>query len=241
MTFKQLILATAAIAAPATLMSAAPAQAQVAGIASANPVVAMGNSKAFTTVNQQIETMFKSNLDQAEAKERSRQQLLVQLDKNGDKNVDQSELDAAAAAKNPALAQIDQLENDIATLTEPASRAQAYAIEQMVKSYNVALKKVVTDKKISVVLAPTAFIFAPDSADVTTAITAEMDKTAPSPVTAPPSNWQPTRELLGLQQQLSQYQQIIRAIAAQQQSTKGAAAPAAPAGAKPPQPQPQGR
>lgn len=233
MTFNKMLIATA-LAAPAVAL-AAPAQAQVSGIASANPIVAMGNSKAFTAANQQIQTMFKSNLDQADAKEKARQTALAQLDKNGDKNVDQAELDQAEAAKSPALAQAAAAEREIATLTEPAVRAQAYSIERMLQGYDAALRKVVTDKKVSVVLSPESFVFAPPAVDITTAITTEMDKAAPAAVTAPPSGWNPSRQTLAIQQQLQQFEQYKLIRAAQQQQAQrqpGAAAPAP--GARPP-------
>jgi Skp family chaperone for outer membrane proteins len=235
---KKMLLAAAA--AVPVLAFAAPAQAQVSGIASANPVVAMGNSKAFSAANQQIATMYKSNLDQADAKEKSRQALLVQLDKNGDKNLDQAELDAAIAAKSPLLTQAETAEREIATLSEPAVRAQAYSIENMLKGYDTALRKVVTDKRISVVLSPESFVFAPPTVDVTDAITAEMDKTPAGAVTAPPSGWNPSRQTVALMQQLQQFQQyqVARAYAAQQRAA--AANPAAgqqrPAGTPAPAP-----
>ncbi|MCW3838001.1 OmpH family outer membrane protein [Sphingomonas canadensis] len=229
----------AAAAAPAAIAAAAPAQAQVAGIAQADPVVAIGNSKAYTTLVQSVETMFKSNLDQAKAKEAARQALLAPLDKNGDGTLDENEQNAAIAAKNPAVTQANALDAEIGTLTDPVARAQAYGVQQLYKGYETALKKVVTDKKINVVLSPSAFIYAPDSSDITATITAEIDKQPAIPVTAPPSNWQPSRDLINMQQQLVQYRQILRALAERARAANpapGAPAPAAPAALKPQQP-----
>ena len=62
-TFKTLLLA-AAVLAPAAIV--APAQAQVSGIAVADPQGAIAGSKAWTTARGQIETTYKAQLDQAE-------------------------------------------------------------------------------------------------------------------------------------------------------------------------------
>lgn len=234
------LLAATALAAPAMLAFTAPAQAQVAGIATVNPVVSIGNSKAWAGINQQIQAMFKANLDQAANKDRQMQPLLAQLDKNNDKVVDDDEKAAAAAAKSPALTQAGQLEREIATLEEPASRAQAYGVEQLLKTYNTTLRKVISDKKINIVLTPASVIYAPNAIDITEAVTAELDKSPVAQLTVPPTNWNPSRDVVGVQQQLGQYGQILRALAAQQQAQQRAAAPQgtapAPAAPKPQQP-----
>ena len=64
------------------------AQAQVNGIATANPIIAIAGAKALQSANQQIQTTYKSYMDQIQAKLEQRQTLLLQLDKNKDKNVD---------------------------------------------------------------------------------------------------------------------------------------------------------
>ena len=82
------------------------------------------------------------------------------------------------------------------------------------------------------------FMYAPDSADISDAITAELDKSVPTVSIQPPADWQPARETLAMQQQLAQIEQMraYQAAAQQQQQQRGAGAapaPAAPAGAKP--------
>ena len=234
-------LAIGSLIVPAALAGAVSANAQVAGLATANPTFAIGGTKAFQAANAQIETQFKTNLDQIRAKEASRQQLLAQLDKNGDKQVSDDELQAAQTAKSPVLGQLDQLDKDIANLTGPAARAQAYAIEMITQRYEEAQTAVVNAKKINVILSPDAVMYAPDAINVTPAITAELDRIAPTVSTAAPANWQPTRQTVALQQQLQQLAQLRAQYARQQGAAAPAGAPAA-AGAKPAtKPQPQGR
>lgn len=239
---KKRILA-ALLAAPAALVVAAPAHAQVNGIATASPVRVIDSSKAFTAAQQQIQTTYKAAFDQINARRQAAQKeaepLLAQLDTNKDKKVDDSELKAAQAAKNPVLDKIAAIQNaantDVQKLSNPAARAELFAIESILRQYEPAQLRVVTARKISVVLSPEVFMYAPDSADISDAITAELDKSVPTVSIQPPADWQPARETLAMQQQLAQIEQIrAYQAAAQQQRAAGAApAPAAPAGAKP--------
>lgn len=240
---KKRILA-ALLAAPAALVVAAPAHAQVNGIATASPVRVIDASKAFTAAQQQIQTTYKAAFDQINARRQAAQKeaepLLAQLDTNKDKKVDDAELKAAQAAKNPVLDKIAAIQNaantDVQKLSNPAARAELFAIESILRQYEPAQLRVVTARKISVVLSPEVFMYAPDSADISDAITAELDKSVPTVSIQPPADWQPARETLAMQQQLAQIEQIraYQAAAQQQQRGAGAApAPAAPAGAKP--------
>jgi len=240
------------LAAPAAFAFAAPVQAQVAGIAYANPTTVVGNSKAFAAANQQISTTYKTSFDQIlqrrQAMQKEVEPLLVQIDTNKDKQISDDELKAAQAAKNPALDKLaaarTAAETEINKLSNPASRAELFAIESILRKYEAAQLAVVTAKKISVVLSPEVFMYAPDSADISSAITAEIDKSTPSVSIAPPADWEPGRETLAIQQQLVQIAQV-RAYQqqAQQRPAGGAPAPAAapaaggkPAAAKPAEP-----
>lgn len=245
MIIKKRILA-ALLAAPAALAIAAPAHAQVNGIATASPVRVVDSSKAFAAAQQQIRTSFKTAFDQIDARRTAAQKeaepLLAQLDTNKDKKVDDAELNAAKAAKNPVLDKLAALQNaangDVGKLSTPVARAELFAIESILRQYDAAQMRVITARKIGVVLTPEAFMYAPESADISDAITAELDKAVPTVSIQPPAEWQPARETQALQQQLAQLEQIraYQAAAQQQQRPAGAApAPAAaPAGAKKP-------
>ncbi len=235
---KKRILA-ALLAAPAALAVAAPAHAQVSGsIATASPVRVVDSSKAFAAAQQQIQTTYKSAFEQINARRQAAQKeaepLLAQLDTNKDKKVDDAELKAAQAAKNPVLDKIAALQNtantDVQKLSLPAARAELFAIESILRQYDAAQLRVVTARKVGVVLSPEVFMYAPDSADISDAITAELDKTVPTVSIQPPADWQPARETQAMQQQLAQLEQIrAYQAAAQQQQRPAGAAPAAPA------------
>ncbi len=240
MTIDKRILA-ALLAAPAAIAFAAPASAQVQGIATASPVKVINNTKAFAAAQQQISTTYKSAFDQIQARRQAAQKeaepLLAQLDTNKDKQVSDDELRAAQAAKNPVLDRLKDIqtraETDVAKLTNPAARAELFAIESILRQYDAAQMRVITARKVAVVLSPEAFMYAPDSADISDAITAELDKTLPTVGIQAPADWQPARETLAIQQQLAQLAQVRAYQAAAQRQQQGAAPAPAAAGAKP--------
>ncbi|NIJ18548.1 Skp family chaperone for outer membrane proteins [Sphingomonas naasensis] len=243
MFIKKTIVA-ALLAAPAALAIATPAQAQSGGIAYANPTSVVASSKAFAAANQQISTTYKAAFDQMQqrraALETELKPLVAQLDTNKDGKVSEEEGRAAQTAKNPAIEKIrtaqTNAQTDLARLSNPAARAELFAIESVLRQYDAAQLKVVNARKINVVLSPEVFMYAPDSANISQAITAEIDKVAPTVSIQPPANWQPSRETLAIQQQIAQAAQIQayqQAAAAQQQ---GAAPAAGTAPAKPAEP-----
>ena len=229
----------------AALLSAAviavPASAQVAGIATADTAVAIARSKALGTAYQQIGTQYTAFAQQMQTKRTEINAINAQLDVNKDKNLDQAELDAAIKAKNPLLTQLDTKQKEINALQDPIIRAQLYAVEQIAMKYEPAQQTVITAKKISVILTPEAFVWAPDAVDVTTAITAELDKAVPSVGITPPADWRPSRQGAALYQSI---QQLFN-NAAQAQAAQAAAAqspqPGAPAAPRPATQQPDSR
>lgn len=221
----------------AALLSAAaiamPASAQVAGIATADTSVAIARSKALGTAYQQIGTQYAATAQQMQAKRTEINNLNAQLDTNKDKNLDQAEVDAAVKAKSPLLAQIDTKQKEINALQDPIIRAQLYSVEEIAKRYEAAQQAVITAKKINVILTPEAFVWAPDAVDVTTAITAELDRAVPSVGITPPADWRPSRQGAALYQSIQQLfnnaAQLQAAQAAAAQSPQpGQPVPAAP-------------
>lgn len=189
------------------------ATAQVSGIATANPTIAIAKTKAFSAAYSQIGTQFKSNFDQIDARNKTLNGLRAQLDTNNDKQVNQQELDAAVKANSPVLKSMETEETEIQKLQTPAIKAQMFAIENIFKDYTNAQQQVVSDKKIGVILSPDAFIYAPPQTDVTDAIAAVLDTRVPTVSTTPPADWQPQRNTVSLHQQI---QQLLMASARNQ-------------------------
>ena len=230
MNIRNTIAVTALLSAAAIAM---PASAQVAGIATADTSVAIARSKALGTAYQQIGTQYAAMAQQMQAKRTEINNLNAQLDTNKDKNLDQAEVDAAVKAKSPLLAQIDTKQKEINALQDPIIRAQLYSVEEIAKRYEAVQQAVITAKKINVILTPEAFVWAPDAVDVTTAITAELDRAVPSVGITPPADWRPSRQGAALYQSIQQLfnnaAQLQAAQAAAAQSPQpGQPAPAAP-------------
>lgn len=217
---------------------AGSAQAQVSGVAIADPEIVILTAKALDTANGTIATTYKAQLDQANTRAQALQTelngLYAPLDLNHDKQLSDSEINAAQAAKNPALAKIDAAQKaaqaDIGRLRGPAILAQAYAIEQISQKYSAAMKSVVDSKKISLLLSAGTVQFSTPAVDVTDDIKAELDRTVPTVSTTPPANYQPGQQTQQLLQAYLQQQQYAAAVRAQQ--ARGAA-PATPPGKTP--------
>lgn len=210
--FKTLLLA-AALVAPV----AAPVAAQAQTVAVANPEQAIGASRAWATARTQIETTYKAQLDQAEARRQAVGKELQPL---------VTAFNTARAAPNANQASLQQQATTIQTreqaaqaeiqrITLPAQRAQAYAIEQISAKLPDAVQAVVRARNVSMLVRPDAVLFAGPTADVTSAITTELDRLVPTVSVTPPANWQPGQ---------------------QQQGAPAAAAPAAAPAARPAQP-----
>lgn len=220
--FKTALTVLAVTAAPLAFGSVAGAQ--VSGIATVNPTIAIAKTKAFSAAYSQIGTQYKSYFDQIDVRNKTLNGLRAQLDTNNDKQLTQEELDAAVKAKSPVLKSIETEETEIQKLQTPAIKAQMFAVESIFKEYGNAQQQVVTSKKIGVILSPDAFIYAPAQADVTDAITAALDTRVPTVGTTPPADWQPQRNTVSLHQQL---QQLLVASARNQAAQQPQQPPAA--------------
>ena len=193
-TFKNLLLA-AALVAPATLVSA-PAVAQVGGIAVADPEAAVANSKAWATARTQIQTTYKAQIDQANTRRQALQTELQPLVAAYQKAA--AAPGASETSLRPQLQSIQTREQaantELQRLTGPAQRAQAYALEQISTKLQDAVNAAVRAKSVSLLLRPNAALFAQPTADITAAITAELDRSVPTVGITPPANWQPGQQ-----------------------------------------------
>jgi Skp family chaperone for outer membrane proteins len=239
---------SAAIVAGIAILPAA-ASAQVAGIATFDTTSAIMNSKARVSAYSQVDATYASYFTQIEQKAKEgndlQQQLYKQFDANADKKLDDAELAKLEAANNPLKAQIQAKNNEIQQLQVPIIKARMFALEEIAKRFGAAQQAVITSRKISMILTPDAFIYAPEAANVTPAVTTELDKLVPTVgITPPDANWQPQQQTQQLYQAIGQLLQIdaIRAAQAQRAAQPGAVTPAPSTPAPtPPRPQPDSR
>lgn len=192
MTKFKLMLLAATIVAPGAFV-AGGAAAQVSGIAVANPEQAVANSKAWTAARGQIQSTYKTQLDQANTRRTAIQaelQPLVTAYQTAARAPGASEASLRPQAQAIQTKQ-QAAQAELARLTQPAQRAESYAIEQISAKLNDAVQAAVRARNVTLLLRPEAALFAQPAADITPAITAELDKTVPSVGITPPANWQP--------------------------------------------------
>jgi Skp family chaperone for outer membrane proteins len=187
-TINMLLLAAVA-AIPAT-----PAMAQA--VAVADPEGAVVNTKAMTAARQQITTTYKAQLDQAEARRKAIATELQPLYTAFDAARKAPGANEASLRTQAQAIQTRQqsAEQELARITAPAQRAQAYAIEQVSAKLNDAVSAVVQRKGVTMLINPQAVMFAQQTANITPDITTELDRLVPTVSTTPPANWQPGQQ-----------------------------------------------
>jgi len=180
-------LGLGAIALTAAL-AAAPVQAQT--VATADFDGAVVKTKAFTAANATIQATYKAQITQVEGYQKEMQTLLAPFDTNKDSRIDDDEL--RAAQSNPSWQTVVAKQQQISSTQAPIVRAQAYVFEQVSAKLNQAVQTVITARNIALIVKPDAVVYAsPTGGNITTAITAELDKLVPTANATPPANWQP--------------------------------------------------
>ncbi len=218
------------------------ANAQLAGIATTDPVQVVIGSKAFRAGYQQIETTFASNRNLMVARSKEINDLLKTLDTNKDNQLDQAETDAAEKAKSPVFGQVEAKKKEIEQLSQPIDLAKDFIADQMLAKYQASLGQVATAKNLSMVLTNDSFLWGKPTLDITKDVVAAVDVAAPSVGITPPANYQPSREADGIRQQFEQLvRQALQQQAAQQAAGKPATAPGVPAPKPAPKPTPDSR
>jgi Skp family chaperone for outer membrane proteins len=164
--FKQLILVSALVA-PGFMIAAAPAQAQ--SVAVLDPDAAIGNTNAWKTAAASIQSTYKTQIQAAQQSQPTQWR--------------------AAQAKQASMnAELQQL-------SAPISRARAYALEQISSHEEDAVSNAMKAHNVTVLLNPQATFIAQPSADLTPAVTTELDRLITAPVSiSPPANWQPGQQ-----------------------------------------------
>lgn len=202
----------------AAFLSAAPAAAQVNGIATADTAVAVASTQALQTGFQQIATQYEGQRSSLEQTQQQRQQLVQQLDTNNDGQLSEAE---GAAAPQATVQQVQALDQQINQIQAPIQLARIYVVSQVAQQYGAAVQQVIADRNIQIMIAPEALVYAPETADVTQAVTAALNTRVPSVQVVPPQGWQPTQASAQLFQQIQQL--LVLSAIQQQQQQQGAA------------------
>ena len=190
-------------------LAAAPAAAQVNGIASSNTDLVFASSQALQNGYSQINQSYEPQRQQVSQLREQQRTLLRSVDTNGD-----GQLTPEEAQGNPGLEQqVNSIQQQIEAAARPIQLAQLYVVEQLIPQYQQAQNQVVQQKGIQVMLAPEAFQYAPQNVNVTADLVTALNTLAPSVQIAPPANFQPSRGALEMHQAVAS---II--VASQQQA-----------------------
>jgi Skp family chaperone for outer membrane proteins len=212
-----------------TALVALPAQAQVDGrMATVDITRTIIGTTAFQTAYEQVNTTYTTQNELRRTKAQERQTLLAKFDKNGDKQVDDAELQAMQ--KSPDYPKLQTLEQEIQALSNQIDGARIFAIEQIIGQYNAAMQDVITKQQIKIVIDPSSLIYAPPEADITQQVVTALNTKVPAVGVVPPAGWQPTREGVQLYQDIQQRLAVAAQIQAAQAAQAQQANPAAPVG-----------
>ncbi|WNO52521.1 OmpH family outer membrane protein [Stakelama saccharophila] len=177
----------------APIAIAAPAQAQVSGVAVANPEQAIQDTTAWKNAIAQIQTTYKAQIDQAQSRSDAVQAELKPLVQSFEQARQAANPDQNALQQQARTIQQKQqaAKEEISRLTQPVQRARAYALEQISKQYQAAVQAALQGKNVQILLRPDSVIYAAPTTDITSDITAQLNRLVTNVSTTPPANWQP--------------------------------------------------
>ncbi|QIQ86515.1 OmpH family outer membrane protein [Erythrobacter sp.] len=211
-------------------LAAVPAAAQVEGkIATADRTRTIIGTSALQNAFQQIETTYSAQIEQIRTKQQQRQDLLKPFDKNGDNEIDDAEY--AQFEATPQFATLQTLDQELNALSNQVELARVFVVEQIAQQYLPALREVVQQQQIALVLNPGALAVPSQEADITQAIVTSLNTKVPSVGVVPPQGYQPSRAGVQLTQDIEQTLQVISLLRQQQaaqQQGQGQQQPANP-------------
>ncbi|MEQ6334552.1 OmpH family outer membrane protein [Sphingobium sp. MK2] len=191
--FKAAALALAPMTAIA--LTAMPAVAQTkSGIAVVDLEEAVAKSTAYTTAISQMQTTYKPQIDALNTR---RTAIEADLKTKGDAL--QAALTAAGNKPTPAIeTQYQQYQQtqqtaqaELQRMGQPIAIARAYVEEQLVAKLDDALKAATAKTKSEIVFKKAATESFGAGADITAAVTTELNALVPSVSITPPAGWQP--------------------------------------------------
>jgi Skp family chaperone for outer membrane proteins len=198
----------AALAAATAISS--PALAQRGGAAAAAPVVviadvdaAVQQSAAFTTAVSQIQTTYAPQIQNLNTRRQALQgelQTLFQAAQAAQAATPRNEQAVQTAIREFQTRQ-QAAEREIGELNAPIELAVAYVQEQITLRMNEAVTAARTARRADIVLTRGAAIQVADSANITPAIVAELNRLVPNVQIVPPQGYEPGSLVRAAQQQ----------------------------------------
>lgn len=207
-------LAAVAVATPAVAQrNAAPAAGASYGVLDAEQAVE--TSAAMNTARTQIQTTYAAQIQayqtRAQALQTELQPLRTAAETEAQRNPRNNQAYTTAVQAFQTRAQAAQAE--LAQLSAPFELAVQYAREQVALRLREAVTAATTARRVNIVLTEQAVAWNDPSVDITSAVTAELNRLIPSVQITPPQGYQPG--------------DLSRQAAAAQQAAQQPAAPAA--------------
>ncbi len=184
-------LAFASLTVPAVL---APAAAQNArGIGVVNIPAVVTNSTAYRTAQQQRQTTYQAQIEQANQRRQAISQQLQPLVQQLQTASQQPNADQQALQQQ-AL-QVQQIEEagqrELQQILQPVALSQAYVEEQINDQLEAAIQAAAASQNITIVLSPEGVVYADAAHNLNQAVLAELNTRIPSAQLVPPAGWLP--------------------------------------------------
>lgn len=188
------LFASLALAAP--MIVGGQAYAQAKSIAVADLEGAIVRSAAYTNANTAMQTTYKAQIDQLNARTT---QLNAEIQPLATAfNTARAAPNATEASVQPSYTALEAKQRaaqaEIQRLSQPLQLSRAYIVEQIGAQLDPAVRTTMRARKIDLVLAPNAAVAFEPALDITTAVTAELNRLVPSVQIVPPAGWQPGQQ-----------------------------------------------
>ncbi|ODS99737.1 MAG: hypothetical protein ABS49_07730 [Erythrobacter sp. SCN 62-14] len=209
----------------ASIAFAAPAAAQVQGpIATVDMTNVIVASNARAAAYNQVPTTYATQIEAERTKSAELQEIYKIFDKNKDNQIDDAEL--AAAQKLPQYPRAQALEQEISQLSAQVEAGLMFAVEQIMGQMRPAIEQAAKQKKVEIVLQPSAVVFAPTTIDITQDVINALNARLPTVTVVPPADWQPSQRSAQMLQEVEQRLRVLAALQQRQQQAQSGAAPA---------------
>jgi Skp family chaperone for outer membrane proteins len=185
------------------MLASTPAHAQARGVGVVSVDAAIQGTTAYQAAMTQVQTTYATQIQQAQTRAQALEAELLPL---------QQAAQAAQAANTnpettpPAVATFAQrqqaAQQELATMNRPMLLARQYVREQIGVHFNEALQAAMTASNVDLVVSPEAVTaISPNSpANITAAVTAQINTRVPSVQAIPPAGWNPGDTLRAAQQ-----------------------------------------
>ena len=185
------VLAAATVVAPVAVAPAAAQENQRVGFVNVTAVVA--NSSAYQTAQQQRQTTYAAQFQQAETR---RAAIQAQLDPLVQAfNTARQQPNADQAALQQQAAQIQQIQqngqNELQQILAPVALSQAYVEEQIRDQLGTAIQNAARAQGVTLVISPETILHAEASHNLNEAVLAQLNSLIPSAQLVPPNGWLP--------------------------------------------------